>query len=97
VGYVDSPEGRDALGTIAALASVVPPATMVTDAVQGGLKLGSIFFQIVQSVAGKTIGLYRTSWLQHRDWFGIGRHPGKDVFRHRDFSFWYEVVLEKPR
>jgi hypothetical protein len=59
--------------------------------------LGDLAFKVVAQATSNSIGLYRGSWLQIRDGFGIGRHPeGQDAFRVKDMSFWYQILLEQP-
>jgi hypothetical protein len=44
---------------------------------------------------GDALGLYRGSWLQVRDAFGVGRHPDDgEEFQIRDISFRYEIAEE---
>ncbi len=73
---------------------VSPQAALIVGAAESAIMLSNLVYKLVKSVSGNTIGLYRTSWLQYRDRFGIGRHPEKDSRRQKDFSFWYEIVAE---
>jgi hypothetical protein len=89
-----SPEIQGAVSTLVGLAVTSPVAATVTTALSASLQLGDIAYQVIKQATGDTIGLYRTSWLQYKDNFGIGRHP-KDGSHHvKDLSFWYEIISE---
>jgi hypothetical protein len=68
----------------------------VTAAVGAAAKLGAFAYQILRRMTGTTVGLFHTSWLQHRDRFGVGRHPSTGEYRVKDLSFSYEIVVEAP-
>lgn len=92
---VNSDEWKDASSTILSVASISPEAELIASAATAAISLANIVFQLVHSATKNTIGLYHTSWLQYRDRFGIGRHPNESISRHQDFSFWYEIVLDR--
>lgn len=82
--------------TLMGLAVAVPTAMAVTAAVGAAAVLVDASYALLRAATGTTIGLYRAAWLQHRDGFGIGRHPDAPggAFRVKDLSFWYEIVLD---
>jgi hypothetical protein len=59
------------------------------------LTIGNLAYQVLRATTGNTIGLFHTSWLQYTDGFGVGRHPEIGVYTEKDFSFWYEIILEE--
>ena len=92
---LQSPEIQGAVGTLLGLAVAAPQVSTVTTAIGGASILGNLAYQILNKVTGNTIGLYRNSWLQYRDGFGIGRHPQADSHHVKDLSFWYEIIREE--
>lgn len=92
---LQSAEVQGAVGTLLGLAVAAPQVATVTAAVGAASILGNFAYQVLSKVAGDTIGLYRTSWLQHRDGFGIGRHPQEGSHHVKDLSFWYEIIHEE--
>lgn len=88
---------KSGASAVLAATAVAPQAAVIVGAVSGAAILANAAYKILKNVTGNTIGLYRTSWLQRRDRFGLGRHPGKDSFRQQDFSFWYEIVFDKEK
>jgi hypothetical protein len=87
---------RNAVVALAGLAVAAPPVAAITAAIGAAAVLGDFAYRVLREVAGTTIGLYRTSWLQYRDKFGEGRHPqGDGSYRVDDFSFWYDIVTEE--
>lgn len=92
---LQSPNISGAIGTLLGLAVSVPHVAVVAAAVEAAAIVGNFAYQILQKVTENTIGLYRTSWLQHRDRFGIGRHPEMDSYLVKDLSFWYEILIEE--
>jgi hypothetical protein len=88
------PSLKDAFGDLASLV-VAPHVAAVTAAVQAAARLGEFAYQILRRVTGSTVGLFHTSWLEHRDGFGLGRHPEQGAFRVKDLSFAYEITVEK--
>lgn len=92
-----SPEFQGAVGTLLSLAVAAPQVSTITTAIGGASILGNLAYQILSKVTGDTIGLYRNSWLQYRDGFGIGRHPQAGSHKEKDLSFWYEIIREEPQ
>jgi hypothetical protein len=78
-----SPELKDATS---ALLSAAGLATPWITAVGASAVLARIAYDLILGVAGKTIGLYRTSFLAGEG-FGVGRHPAESLYRAQDFSF----------
>lgn len=78
-----SPELQDATS---ALLSAAGLATPWITAVGASAVLARIAYDLLLGVAGKTIGLYRTSFLAGEG-FGVGRHPAEALYRAQDFSF----------
>ena len=93
---LNSQKIQGAVKALLALAVAAPQVAAITAAVGAAAILGSLAYQVLRQVTGDTIGLYRTSWLQHRDRFGLGRHPEKGVHNKKDLSFWYEIVIDEP-
>jgi hypothetical protein len=92
---LQSKELQGAVGTLLGLATVAAPqVAAVTTAVGAASVLGNFSYQVLSKVTGDTIGLYRTSWLQKRDGFGIGRHPKTGYHNVKELSFWYEIIQE---
>ncbi|HEY0481576.1 MAG TPA: protein kinase [Kofleriaceae bacterium] len=60
-------------------------------AVGASAVLTHMAFELLTGVAGKTLGLYRTSFGQ-RDRFSVGRHPSDGMYRARGFSF--SLIIE---
>jgi hypothetical protein len=85
------------LGKVTKLAVAVPQAAAITEAAAAAAKLAAVALRLLDGVTGKSIGLYRVTWFEHRDRFGLGPHPGDgDRFRNRDFEFRYEVFEDRP-
>jgi hypothetical protein len=91
---LQSTELQGAVGTLIGLAVASPQISTITTAIGGASILGNVAYQVLSKVTGNTIGLYRTSWLQYKDGFGIGRHPQGGSHKVRDLSFWYEIIQE---
>ncbi|HWO25648.1 MAG TPA: caspase family protein [Kofleriaceae bacterium] len=87
-----SPEFRDATGSLQIGAGTAALAPWVA-AVGGSAILGRIAYDLLLGATGKTIGLYRTSFLAHEQ-FGAGRHPKAGLHRAQDFSF--SLVIAAP-
>lgn len=94
---LQSPEIQGTVSTILELAVATPQVNSITTILKGALSLGDFAQQILNKVIGNTIGVYRNSWLQYRDGFGIGRHPQNGSHKVRDLSFWYEIIKEEPQ
>lgn len=91
---LNSSEIKESLAAILGLAVVAPQAAVVVSAIGGASILGNFAYQILSQVTGNTIGLYRNSWLQNADNFGIGRHPNQGLHKVNDLSFFYEIIQE---
>ncbi len=87
-----SPQLTGAVGTLLGLAVAAPHVAVVTAAMGAAAVVGDFSYQLLSHATGSTIGLYRASWLEHRDGFGAGRHPEAGAYREKGLSFWYEVV-----
>lgn len=88
---------RNAVAALLALSAGAPAAAAVTAAVSAAAVLGDLAYRVVRAVSDKTIGMYRGSFLQFRDGFGVGRHPDHEqAFVEKDLEFWYETVVDKP-
>ncbi len=101
---LQSDEVQDALKSLLALAIAAPHAAAVVGAVGAATFLGNLAYKVVRQATGGSIGMYRTAYLQHRDNFGIGRHPeksdGKFFIQQESnersaLSFWYEIVRDE--
>ena len=87
-------EVQQAVAAVLALATS-PPAAAVTGALGAAAVLGDLAYGVVRAVSDKTIGMYRGSFLQFRDGFGVGRHPSDTHnFVEKDLEFWYEIALD---
>lgn len=87
--------GDDAKGAVGDLLALVaaPPAAAVAAATKAALTIGTIAFDVVEALTTKSVGVYQTSWLEHSDRFGQGRHPvaeGESI-RADGLSFWLNV------
>jgi hypothetical protein len=91
---LQSTELQGAAATLLGLAIAAPQVATITSALGAASILGNVTYQVLRKVTGDTVGLYRTSWLQNRDNFGIGRHPQYDSHHVKDLSFWYEIIQE---
>jgi hypothetical protein len=90
-----SQELQAAFGTLLGLAVAAPQVAVVTAAIGAAALVGNFAYQVVRQATGATIGLYRGSFLQHRDGFGIGTHPDQGARRDQDLSLQYEIVLDE--
>lgn len=88
------PSLKDAFGDLASLVAA-PQVAAVTAALKAATRIGEFAYQVLRRVTGSTVGLFHTSWLEHRDGFGLGRHPEQGAFRVKDLSFAYEITVEK--
>jgi hypothetical protein len=96
-GQLNSDTWKSAAGSLLGLAVAAPQVAAITAAIGGAAVIANLAAGLVRSVTGDSIGLYRVSWLQHRDRFGLGRHPEENAYRERDLSFWYEIVMDRRR
>lgn len=93
---LQSADLQAATGTLLGLAIAAPQVATVVAAVGAAAAVGEFAYQVLQKSTGATIGLYRTSWLQFRDNFGMGEHPADGgSFTMNDLSFRYEIVENK--
>ena len=91
---LNSAEIKESLAALLGLAVVAPQAAAIASAIGSASILGNFAYQVLSRVTGNTIGLYRNSWLQNADNFGIGRHPDLGSHKVRDLSFFYEIIQE---
>jgi len=80
-----SAEFKEAAGALLLAAGAAALVPWVA-AVGASAVLARMAYELILSVAGKSIGLYRTSFLAHEG-FGAGRHPATGLYRAQDFSF----------
>lgn len=95
VERTNSVQWKSAAGVLLGLAVAAPQAVAVTAAIGAAVTVGNFAFDVLREVTGTTIGLYRSSFLQERDRFGLGRHPSTGSYHMKDFEFWYEIVPDK--
>ncbi len=91
---LNSSQIKESLTALLGLAVVAPQTAAIASAIGSASILGNFAYQVLSRVTGNTIGLYRNSWLQHTDNFGIGRHPAQGSHKVKDLSFFYEIVQE---
>ena len=94
---VNSTDWKSAASPLLSLALAAPQVSLVTSAIAGAATIAKLAWEILRKATGDTIGLYRTSWLQRRDRFGLGRHPEEGTFREQGLEFWYEIVVDTTR
>lgn len=88
---------KEALSGLLSLAMASPTAAVVSAAVAAAATIGELAYEVVKAVSPKTIGMYRGSFLQFRDGFGVNRHPAApDAFHQNNLEFWYEILIDKP-
>ena len=85
---------QEAFGTLVELVAA-PQVAAVKAAIGAASKLGEFAYQVLRQLTGSTIGLLHESWLEHKNAFGIGRHPDPGSYQLRDLSFWYEITKEE--
>ncbi|HJQ38775.1 MAG TPA: hypothetical protein VKB93_16690 [Thermoanaerobaculia bacterium] len=95
VKRLGSNEFQTASAALLGLAVAAPQAAAIAAAVGAAATVGNFAAEVLREVTGTTIGLYRASWLEHGDRFGIGRHPERGYYRQKGFEFWYEVLREE--
>lgn len=85
------------LGNVAKVTIAAPHAAAITGAAAAAAKLSGTVLRLLAQETGKSIGLYRATWYEHRDRFGLGNHPTDGgLFRQQDFAFRYEVFQDRP-
>lgn len=90
-------EVGDLAGSVAQLTYAAPHAAAITAAAGAAAKLSAVALRLLKHVTGSSIGLYRTTWFEHRDKFGLGHHPpGLDRYLVQDFEFRYEIFEDRP-
>jgi len=92
---LNSEQWKAAAGSLVGLVAAAPSASAVASAIGGAAVVANLAARVLGMATGDTIGLYRTSWLQYRDRFGLGRHPEDGSYKKQDLSFWYEVVIDR--
>lgn len=95
-GQLNSSDWKSAAASVLGLVAA-PQVAAITAAIGGAAFVANLAAEVLRRATGNSIGLYRVSWLQHRDRFGLGRHPEKGVYREQDLSFWYEIVADRRR
>ncbi|HVO10126.1 MAG TPA: hypothetical protein VMX54_05170 [Vicinamibacteria bacterium] len=93
--HLGSDEWKSAAASLLGLAVAAPQAAAVFTAMASAAAIANFAGEILRKATSDTIALYRTSWLQHRDRFGLGRHPEAGVFTKQALSFWYEIVPDR--
>jgi len=93
-GRLQEDSVKSAIGQLAGLV-MAPQVAAVTAALGAAARLGEFVYEVLRQVTGATVGLFHTSWLEHRDRFGIGRHPESGAYRVKDLSFSYQIVAEE--
>lgn len=88
---LNSAEFKTAAAALAGLAVAAPQAALVVGAIGASAVLVNIGAKLLLQATGKSIGLYRTSYLAHER-FGLGQHPTYGLMSAQDFSFRYEIV-----
>jgi hypothetical protein len=95
---VTSGDAQSALVTLAGLAVAAPQAAAVAGSAAAVAALVRAGGRVLDSLQGKSIGVYRTTLLPHER-FGAGeekglpgRHPAEGLLRAQDMSFAYEVI-----
>ncbi|MFV2070007.1 MAG: hypothetical protein ACC645_23825, partial [Pirellulales bacterium] len=86
---------KAALENVVALGPALPEAAVLAAAVAGAAQIGTLAYKVLRNVTGATVGVYRASWLEHRDKFGIGRHLPDGSYRSKDLSFQYEIIPDR--
>jgi hypothetical protein len=80
------------LNPLLALALSDVTSKAVDLALRAAVEIGDLAYHVVSAIADNTIGLYRTSYLQFSDNFGLGKHPQLGHLKVKDFSFAYEIL-----
>jgi hypothetical protein len=92
---LNSSEWKQAAGALLGVAVAAPPAAAIVAAMSAAGVVANLAAQVLRSVTGNTIGVYRTAYLQNLHRFGLGRHPEDNEYRQQDLAFWYEIVLDQ--
>lgn len=91
----ESEEYKTALSGFRQLISLNPSTAMISAGLEASMAIGNLAYRILRQVSSNTVGLYRASWLQHRDKFGEGRHPEAGSHRVKDLSFSLQISKER--
>jgi hypothetical protein len=90
-----NPKVAGSVTTLIALAVAAPPAAVIAGSMAAVGTLVKTTADVIRSVVGDSIGLYRTSFLPHER-FGAGhpdqRYPASGMIRAQDMSLAFEVV-----
>jgi hypothetical protein len=90
-----TPEVSSWVDATAAIAVGEPTVQAISALASAALTVGSAAYKMLEGRTDATIGLYRGTWLQARDAFGLGPHPRDGgAYHEQDISFWYEVRPE---
>jgi hypothetical protein len=90
------PQTQSAVSALFALGMAAPAAAAVAAGVAASAALGDLAYRVIKALSDQTIGMYRGSFLQYRDRFGVGRHPlNKPAFIQNDLEFWFEIALDQ--
>jgi hypothetical protein len=88
---LNSEQFKIAATTLASLTVTAPQAALVVGALGAGATMIDISARLLNAALGKSIGLFRTTFLAQEQ-FGVGRHPAYGTVRWQDFSLGYEIV-----
>jgi hypothetical protein len=96
-GALSAPKTQAAVGALFALGAAAPPAAAISAGIEAAAALGDLAYRVIRAMSDKTIGMYRGSFLQYRDDFGVGRHPVGEAasFMENNLQFWFETVLDQ--
>jgi hypothetical protein len=84
---LQSSDTKSALESVMNLGSSIPEAVSLAAAVAGAAQIGALAYKVLRATTGTTVGVYRASWLEHSDNFGIGKHPPEGSYSRKDLSF----------
>lgn len=84
-----------AVKPIIELATSAVTSTAISLALEAAVTVGNVAYKAVQAVTSNTIGVYRASFLQGADKFGVGKHPEAGYLDAKDSSFRYEILAER--
>jgi hypothetical protein len=93
---LNTAELQDATQVMLGLAVAAPQVAAITTALGAAALLGKTAYEVLRHATGATIGLYRSSWLEITDRFGVGFHPEEGLRRVNDLSFRFEVIADEP-
>ena len=96
---LDQSNNKDLTSAVATIAFTVtnPQLVVLQAGVTAATKLGEFAFKLISQACPKCIGLYRASWLENLDNFGIDSQPAGSTIKVQDFEFSYRIVQDiKP-